>query len=98
LPKIRKPKPRKTLPVPVDSSRASLFDTAYIHPWLRKSNLLWVYYNWYVKAILWVTTGTTHGLDQWVGGITHGLEDADKSKLTVAAYGSILHETGTNKA
>ena len=75
----KKPKPRKTLPVPVDSSRASLFDTAYVHPWLRKSNLLWAYYNWYVRAILWTTTGTTHGLDQWVGGITPGLEDSDKS-------------------
>ncbi|OIW29196.1 FAD/NAD(P)-binding domain-containing protein [Coniochaeta ligniaria NRRL 30616] len=74
----RKPKPRKTLPVPVDSSRASLFDTAYIHPWLRKTDLLWKYYNWYVRAILWTTTGTTHGLDQWVGGITPGLEDSDK--------------------
>lgn len=74
----RKVAPRKTLPVPVDSSRASLFDTAYIHPWLRKSNLLWAYYNWYVRAILWTTTGTIHGLDQWVGGITPGLEDSDK--------------------
>ncbi|KAB5539326.1 hypothetical protein GE09DRAFT_315077 [Coniochaeta sp. 2T2.1] len=77
----RKPKPRKTLPVPVDSSRASLFDTAYVHPWLRKSNLLWTYYNWYVRAILWTTTGTTHGLDQWVGGITPGLEDSDKTTV-----------------
>ncbi|KAI0835854.1 FAD/NAD(P)-binding domain-containing protein [Hypoxylon sp. FL0890] len=58
--------------VPIDVSRASLFDTAYVHPWLRNSNLLWVYYDYYVRWILWVSWGTIHGTDQWIGGKPDG--------------------------
>jgi len=28
---------------------------------------LWTFYDIYVRSILWLTTGTTSGLDQWVG-------------------------------
>ncbi|KAI1377123.1 FAD/NAD(P)-binding domain-containing protein [Hypoxylon crocopeplum] len=53
--------------IPIDVSRASLFDTAYVHPWLRNSNILWTYYDYYVRWILWTSWGTTHGTDQWIG-------------------------------
>ncbi|KAI1497625.1 hypothetical protein F5X99DRAFT_432873 [Biscogniauxia marginata] len=54
--------------VPIDVSRASLFDTAYVHPWLRNSHVLWTYYDYYVRWILWTSWGTTQGSDQWIGG------------------------------
>ncbi|KAK5655316.1 hypothetical protein OQA88_5883 [Cercophora sp. LCS_1] len=53
--------------IPLDNARASLFDTAYVHPILRDSFLLWVFYNRYVRFILWLTTGTPGGYDQLVG-------------------------------
>ncbi|KAK4639942.1 LOW QUALITY PROTEIN: hypothetical protein QC761_700450 [Podospora bellae-mahoneyi] len=56
-----------TLTVPLDNARASLFDTAYVHPLLRNSNALWTFYDWYVKGILWLNTGTSGGFDQIVG-------------------------------
>ncbi|KAF3065168.1 Dimethylaniline monooxygenase [N-oxide-forming] 2 [Daldinia childiae] len=58
--------------VPIDVSRASLFDTAYVHPWLRNSNALWKYYDCYVRSILWTSWGTTDGIDQWIGGKPKG--------------------------
>ncbi|KAI5924405.1 hypothetical protein F4810DRAFT_709742 [Camillea tinctor] len=54
--------------IPIDVSRASLFDTAYVHPWLRNSGVLWTYYDYYVRWILWTSWGTTQGSDQWIGG------------------------------
>ncbi|KAK5994501.1 Monooxygenase ptmN [Cladobotryum mycophilum] len=53
--------------VPLDTSRANLFDTTYVHPLLRDHIILWDYYKWYIKAFLWLSAGTTYGLDQWVG-------------------------------
>ncbi|KAL7624906.1 hypothetical protein AAE478_004120 [Parahypoxylon ruwenzoriense] len=58
--------------VPIDVSRASLFDTAYVHPWLRNSSILWTYYDYYVRWILWTSWGTIHGSDQWIGGKPRG--------------------------
>ncbi|KAK4669038.1 uncharacterized protein QC764_0108450 [Podospora pseudoanserina] len=58
--------PNSTLTVPSDNARASLFDTAYVHPLLRNSNALWTFYDRYVKGILWLNTGTSGGLDQIV--------------------------------
>ncbi|KAK3681099.1 hypothetical protein B0T22DRAFT_434837 [Podospora appendiculata] len=55
------------LTVPLDNSRGSLFDTAYVHPLLRNHTALWTFYDIYVKSILWTTTGTSGGLDQLVG-------------------------------
>lgn len=49
----------------------SLFDTAYIHPLLQSSPILWNYYDLFsVKFGVWLGSGTKHGLDQWVGGIS----------------------------
>ncbi|KAF2099030.1 FAD/NAD(P)-binding domain-containing protein [Rhizodiscina lignyota] len=61
--------PNKPLNVPVDVSQASLFDTAYVHRWLRDSPLLWIYYDRFIKYTLWLVSGTSGGLDQWVGTI-----------------------------
>ncbi|OTB02596.1 hypothetical protein M426DRAFT_61918 [Hypoxylon sp. CI-4A] len=63
--------------VPIDVSRASLFDTAYVHPWLRNSRLLWIYYDYYVRWILWTSWGTIHGTDQWIGGKPDGWSTAE---------------------
>ncbi|KAH7192886.1 dimethylaniline monooxygenase [Fusarium flagelliforme] len=65
---------RKTDPnepgIPIDVSRANLFDTTYVHPVLRKSMILWDYYNYYIKSLLWICSGTTFGMDQWIGEIS----------------------------
>ncbi|RYO80389.1 hypothetical protein DL766_007150 [Monosporascus sp. MC13-8B] len=66
----RKPSARPQ--VPIDVSRASLFDTAYVHPWLRNSDVLWNYYDLYIRWICWLSWGTTHGHDQWIGGKPDG--------------------------
>ncbi|KAJ4417222.1 hypothetical protein N0V85_001928 [Neurospora sp. IMI 360204] len=55
------------LTVPLDNARASLFDTAYVHPLLRNHTALWTFYNVYVRTFLWLNTGTPEGLDQVVG-------------------------------
>ncbi|KAH7464339.1 hypothetical protein FOMA001_g17718 [Fusarium oxysporum f. sp. matthiolae] len=61
----RKPNPNEP-GIPIDVSRANLFDTTYVHQALRNSMILWEYYNYYIKALLWVCSGTTPGMDQWV--------------------------------
>ncbi|RYP73771.1 hypothetical protein DL770_007719 [Monosporascus sp. CRB-9-2] len=66
----RKPSARPQ--VPIDVSRASLFDTAYVHPWLRNSNILWNYYDLYLRWISWLCWGTAYGHDQWIGGKPDG--------------------------
>ncbi|KAG4255529.1 hypothetical protein FPRO03_14114 [Fusarium proliferatum] len=35
--------------IPIDVSRANLFDTTYVHQALRNSMILWEYYNYYIK-------------------------------------------------
>uniref|UniRef100_A0A4E9EJC4 FAD/NAD(P)-binding domain-containing protein n=1 Tax=Gibberella zeae TaxID=5518 RepID=A0A4E9EJC4_GIBZA len=65
----RKPDPAEP-GVPIDVSRANMFDTTYVHPLLRNSMVLWHYYHWYIKTILWLSSGTTAGMDQWIGGIS----------------------------
>ncbi|KAI1018402.1 hypothetical protein LB503_005734 [Fusarium chuoi] len=52
---------------PVDTSVASLFDTAYAHPKLQKSQLLWTYYDSWIKNMHKFISGTEEGPDQWVG-------------------------------
>ncbi|KAH6885719.1 hypothetical protein B0T10DRAFT_516668 [Thelonectria olida] len=55
---------------PVDTSVASLFDTAYVHPILQRSSLLWTYYDRWIKSMHWLISGTEEGPDQWVGQIS----------------------------
>jgi dimethylaniline monooxygenase (N-oxide forming) len=69
----------KQLNVPVDVSSASLFDTVYVHSVLNDSPLLWAYYDRFIKYTLWMVSGTKHGLDQWVGGISDERYHASKS-------------------
>ncbi|KAJ4146911.1 hypothetical protein LMH87_001467 [Akanthomyces muscarius] len=62
----RKPDPAEP-GIPIDVSRANLFDTAYVHQILRHNDkLLWTYYHLYIKSLLWLSSGTTAGMDQWV--------------------------------
>lgn len=72
-----KPDPNR-LNVPVDSSSASLFDTAYVHPRLRDHMLLWEYYDFFIKSTLWLVGGSKYGLAQRVGGIPDGRYHASK--------------------
>ncbi|KAI9147384.1 Monooxygenase ptmN [Paramyrothecium foliicola] len=65
----RKPNPAEP-GIPIDVSRANLFDTTYVHPKLRSHTILWDYYHYYIKALLWVCSGTTAGMDQWIGEIS----------------------------
>ncbi|KAK5996241.1 Monooxygenase ptmN [Cladobotryum mycophilum] len=65
----RKPNPAEP-GIPIDVSRANLFDTTYVHPILRNHTILWDYYHYYIKALLWVSSGTTYGMDQWIGEIS----------------------------
>ncbi|KAK3337641.1 hypothetical protein B0T19DRAFT_448055 [Cercophora scortea] len=72
-----KPEPGR-LNVPVDSSSASLFDTAYVHPRLRDHMLLWEYYDAFIKWTLWLVGGSRYGLGQFVGGISDERYHASK--------------------
>ncbi|KAK0102097.1 hypothetical protein ONS96_006060 [Cadophora gregata f. sp. sojae] len=56
--------------VPIDTYVMSLFDTAYVHPVLQKSMLLWSYYDLFVKRMSQLISGTVQGYDQWIGGIS----------------------------
>ncbi|KAF9077231.1 dimethylaniline monooxygenase [Rhodocollybia butyracea] len=65
----RKPNPNEP-GIPIDVSRANLFDTTYVPFILRNSDLLWEYYNIYIKSLLWLSSGATAGMDQWAGEIS----------------------------
>ncbi|RYP08521.1 hypothetical protein DL764_001852 [Monosporascus ibericus] len=76
----RKPSARPQ--VPIDVSRASLFDTA---------------------CISWVSWGTTHGHDQWIGGKPDGwsgseidtpVRDTDGRHIDVAPWPNYIDEDG----
>jgi dimethylaniline monooxygenase (N-oxide forming) len=70
-----------TLPnKPVDTSVASLFDTAYVHPKLQNSQLLWKYYDTWIKKMHTLISGTEEGPDQWVGQMSASRKYADSSK------------------
>lgn len=57
-----------------------MFDTAYVHPILRRNDsLLWEYYNLYIKSLLFISSGTTLGMDQWIGGISPERHHPSKS-------------------
>ncbi|KAI1774408.1 FAD/NAD(P)-binding domain-containing protein [Hypoxylon cercidicola] len=87
------PSPHDRPQVPIDVSRASLLDTAYVHPWLRSSSILWTYYDYYVRWILWTSWGTTHGTNQWIGGKPKGWSTSEiffnKSGYKLSPYLSV---------
>ncbi|KOS20672.1 Dimethylaniline monooxygenase 1 [Escovopsis weberi] len=74
----RKPNPSRAV-TPLDVARANLFDTAYVHPWLRDGRLLWDFYHYQIKFLLWCMGGTSLGVDQWIGGL--GPERDHPSKI-----------------
>lgn len=55
---------------PVDTSVASLFDTAYLHPLVQRGPLPWLVYDTWVKKMHLLISGTEEGPDQWVGRIS----------------------------
>ena len=66
----RKARPnQQNLPVDV-SWQAPLFDSMYLHPLVRDTLWTWNVYDWGIKASNWLISGTKHGVDQWVGGIS----------------------------
>lgn len=73
--------PRGIAPVrpnkPVDTSVASLFDTAYAHPMLQRSRLLWFAYDQWVKKMHLLISGTEEGPDQWKGHISRDRKNLD---------------------
>lgn len=64
---------------PVDTSVASLFDTAYAHPTLQRSLLPWLVYDQWVKKMHLVISGTEEGPDQWVGQMSSARKSLDSS-------------------
>ncbi|KAK3335941.1 hypothetical protein B0T19DRAFT_408030 [Cercophora scortea] len=57
--------------LPVDVSwQAPLFDSMYLHPLIRDNLFTWNVYDWGIKVSNWLVSGTYHGVDQWVGGIS----------------------------
>lgn len=71
------------LNVPVDCSQATLFDSMYVHPLMRDTMFLWNYYDVVIKVALWLITGTYHGYDQWIAGISPQRYHASKGILPV---------------
>ncbi|KAM0360410.1 hypothetical protein ACHAP4_002487 [Fusarium culmorum] len=89
----RKPNPNEP-GIPIDVSRANLFDTTYVHPVLRNSMILWDYYYYYIKSLFWVSSGTTFGMDQWIGEISKSRHHPSKSpKLWLYALRSAFVQT-----
>lgn len=56
-----------------------MFDTAYVHPYLQRGSLLWRYYTWSIRSLLFLATGTSRGYDQWVGGLSDERMNANGS-------------------
>ncbi|KAG4443496.1 hypothetical protein IFR05_001066 [Cadophora sp. M221] len=81
--------------IPTDTSHMSLFDTAYVHPVLQLSPLLWNYYDyWSVKFGVQLISGTKHGLDQWVGGISDERFHASANRVRAGICQIPIKDTG----
>lgn len=85
--------------IPTDVVTVSLFESMYVHPIMRRSIIPWRYYDAFCKCTLWLVSGTKHGIDQWVGGLSdeklHTSESKDLPLLlepVVTKYSSILHQ------
>ena len=55
--------------LPIDVSHLSLFDTAYVHPVVRDSMVVWDNYDAVAVGSGYISTGSTLGFDQFVGGV-----------------------------
>ncbi|KAK0705172.1 hypothetical protein B0H67DRAFT_604088 [Lasiosphaeris hirsuta] len=72
-----RPYPGKRPNKPIDTTIASLFDTAYVPPLLQRSMLLWDYYDAWVRGMFAAICGTTGGFDQWVGRVSSQRDHVD---------------------
>ena len=52
---------------PIDTNWNSLFDTAYVHPKLRNSRWLWVFYDWWTKVAWCLLNSSRYGYGQHAG-------------------------------
>ncbi|KAK4058226.1 hypothetical protein OIO90_000965 [Microbotryomycetes sp. JL221] len=55
--------------LPIDGLITNLFETAYVHPWIRESRLRWHVSDFIIKRVLWFLTGTQAGCNQHVGSL-----------------------------
>ncbi|KAK4054707.1 hypothetical protein OIV83_000631 [Microbotryomycetes sp. JL201] len=55
--------------LPIDGLITNLFETAYVHPWVRQSRLRWHFSDFIIKRVLWFLTGTQAGCNQWIGSL-----------------------------
>lgn len=53
--------------LPIDGLITNLFETSYVHPWVKSSHLRWFVSDFVIKRVLWFLTGTQAGCNQWVG-------------------------------
>lgn len=51
--------------LPIDTLITSLFETSYVHPWVKRSHLRWFVSDFGIKKVLWFMTGTKAGCNQW---------------------------------
>ena len=51
--------------LPIDGLITNLFETAYVHPWVKRSHLRWFVSDFVIKRVLWFLTGTQAGCNQW---------------------------------
>ncbi|KAJ2981790.1 hypothetical protein NQ176_g1816 [Zarea fungicola] len=81
---------------PVDTSVASLFDTAYAHPVLQRSPLLWFVYDVWVRKMHWFISGTEEGPDQWVGHMSKERKHLDSCKYIHPPLALSLYQNFSN--
>lgn len=51
--------------LPIDGLITNLFETAYVHRWVKRSHLRWFVSDFVIKRVLWFMTGTQAGCNQW---------------------------------
>lgn len=49
----------------IDGLITNLFETAYVHPWVKRTHLRWFVSDFVIKRVLWFMTGTQAGCNQW---------------------------------
>lgn len=62
---------------PIDCCTASLFDTAHVPPIVQRGPLSWAVYDFFIKNMAWLISGTRAGLDQWAGQVDPARFHAD---------------------
>ncbi|GAA5910241.1 uncharacterized protein JCM6883_001123 [Sporobolomyces salmoneus] len=51
----------------IDGLITNLFETTYVHRWVKQIHLRWFVSDFIIKRVLWLLTGTQAGCNQWVG-------------------------------